>query len=144
MKLSVSSKLFACDTVFNLKQEDFHMLPCNVSVRNFGCNCDKPTVKYVRKSICGSNFCSSKLVYASSVRPSKPSHGSNVCLSKPITSSIARPSKLVSGSNVRSVNPISVLSFLVNKLVVVMFVQLKPLVLLMLMQVNPYMAVMFV
>ena len=43
--LSVSSKVFACDTDFNLKQEDFPMLPCNVFVRNCMCHPDKPTIK---------------------------------------------------------------------------------------------------
>ena len=90
--VSVSWKLFACDRGFNLKQEDFPMLPCNVSVGNSICNPDKPTVKYVRKSICDSNDRSSKLVNASYVCPSKLVHGSNACLNKPITSSIARPS----------------------------------------------------
>ena len=85
--VSISSKLFACHTSFNLKQEDFPMLPCNVSIRNSVCNPDKPIVKYVRKSIfksastssvlpgkpnSDSNFRSSKLVSASSVRPGKP------------------------------------------------------------------------
>ena len=65
------------------------MLPCNVSVGNSICNPDKLTVKYVRKSICGSNDRSNKLVNASYVCPSKPVHGSNARLSKPITSSIA-------------------------------------------------------
>ena len=45
--VSVSSKLFACDTGFNLKQEDFPMLPCNVSALNSICNPDKPTVKCI-------------------------------------------------------------------------------------------------
>ena len=48
------------------------MLPCNVSVRNSICNCYKPTVKYVCESIGDSNVNSSKLIYASSIRPSKP------------------------------------------------------------------------
>ena len=123
--VSVSSKLFACDTGFNLKQEDFPILPCNVFVWDSVCNPDKSTVKYVCKSIfksvstCSvllvkpiqnSNVCSSKLVIASSVRPSKPVYGSNAHLSKPITPSIARPSKLVSGSNVHSIKPVSVSS----------------------------------
>ena len=60
--VSVSSKLFACDTGFNLKQEDFPMLPCNVSALNSICNPDKPTVKCVRKSIY-------KFVSTSSVLP---------------------------------------------------------------------------
>ena len=127
---SVSSKVFACDTGFNLKQEDFPMLPCNMSVRKTVCNPDKPTVKCVRKSIYnfvstnsvfpgkpirGSNVCSSKLVNTSSVRSSKPLHDSIVRLSKPITSSIARPSKLVSGSNVRYIKPVSVSSICPSK-----------------------------
>ena len=159
--VSISSKLFACDTVFNLKLEDFRMLPFNVSVRNPVCNPDKPIVKYVRKSIyksvstgsvlpgkpiSDSNVSLNKLISDSSVRPSKLIHGSNVRLSKPFTSSIVRPDRLISGSNIRSVKPISV-SFvfvLVNKLVVVMLVQVKPLVLLLFRKVNPYMLVMFV
>ena len=78
-------KLFACDTRFSLKQKDFPMLPCNVSVRNSVCNLDK-TVNYVCKSIykfvsnfsvltgkliCDSSVPSSKLVSASSICPSK-------------------------------------------------------------------------
>ena len=47
--VSIYSKLFACDTGFNLKQEYFPMLPYNFSVRNSVCNPDKPTVKYVCK-----------------------------------------------------------------------------------------------
>ena len=104
--VSISSKLFACNTDLNLKQEDFPMLSCKVSVRNSVCNTDKPTVKYIRKSIyksvgtssglpgkliCDINVRSSKLVSASSVRPNKPIHGSNARLGRPITSSIARP-----------------------------------------------------
>ena len=113
--VSISSKLFACHTGLNLKQEDIHMLPCNISLRNSVCNPDKPIVKYVRKSIFksisassvrrgkpigDSNVRSSKLVSASasSVRPSKHIHGSNVRLSKPITSSNIRPSKPISRS----------------------------------------------
>ena len=68
--VSVSSKLFACDTGFNLKQEDFPMLPCNVSVHNFVCDSDMPTVKHVHKSI-------HKFVSTSSVLPGKPIHVSN-------------------------------------------------------------------
>ena len=88
--VSVSSKLFACDTDFNLKHEDFPMLPCNVSVRNSFGNPDKPTVKCIRKSLYeffstsyvlpvkpsrDSNVRSSKLVNTSSVCSSKPIHG---------------------------------------------------------------------
>ena len=128
--VSVSSKVFACDTGFNLKQEDFPMLPCNVSFRNSVCNPDNPTLKYVRKSIyksastssilpskliCDSNVRSSKLVSGISVRPNKFIHGSNFCLSKPITSSIVRRSKLVSGTNVCSVKPVSVSSICPSK-----------------------------
>ena len=117
--------MFACDTAFNLKQEDFSMLPCNVSVRKTVCNPDKPTVKCVHKSIYNfvstssvlpckplhdSNVCSSKLVNTSSVHSSKPLHDSIVRLSKAMTSSIARPSKLVSGSNVHYIKPVSVSS----------------------------------
>ena len=58
--VSVSSKLFACDTGFNLKEEDFPML-CNVTVRNSVCNRDQPTIKYVRKSIGDSDVRSSEL-----------------------------------------------------------------------------------
>ena len=157
--VSIFSKLFACDTGFNLKQEDFPMLPCNVSVRNSVCNLDRTTVRYVRKSIyksvstCSvlpgkpirnSNVRSSKLVSASSVRPSKPIYGSNARLSKPITCSIVRPRKLVSGSNVRSIKSLVLVLFvLVNKPVVLIFVLVKALVQLMFMQVNPYMIVMF-
>ena len=156
--LSDSSKLFACDTGFNLKQEYFPMLPCNVC--ESVCNPDKPTVNCVCKSIYkfistssvlpgkptrDSNVCSCKLVNASSIRSSKLIHGSNVCLSKPITSSIARPSKLVSDSNVRYIKPVIASSICPSKqLLVVMFIQVRPLVLLMFMQVNPYMIVMFV
>ena len=49
--VSVSSKVFACNTGFNLKQEDFPLLPGNMSVRKTICNPDKPTVKCVCKSI---------------------------------------------------------------------------------------------
>ena len=63
--VSVSSKVFACDTGFNLKQEDFPMLLCNMSVRKTVCNPDKPTVKCIRKSIY--NF-----VSTSSVLPGNP------------------------------------------------------------------------
>ena len=63
------------------------MLPCNVPFRNSVCNRDKSPAKYVPKSfyksvstcsvllgkpIRNSNVCSSKLVSASSVCPSKP------------------------------------------------------------------------
>ena len=152
--VSVSSKLFACDTGLNLKQEDFSMLPCNVPVCHSVSNPDNPTVQCVRKSIYkfvstssvlsgkpirDSNVHSSNLVNTSSICSSKPIHGSNFRLSKPITCSIACRSKLVSGNNVRYIKPVSV-----GKLVVVMFVQVKPLVLLMFMQVNRYMVVMFV
>ena len=104
--VSISSKLFACNTDLNLKQEDLPMLSCKVSVRNSVCKTDKPTVKYIRKSIyksvgtssglpgkliCDINVRSSKLVSAISVRPSKPIHGSNAHLGRPVTSSIARP-----------------------------------------------------
>ena len=126
----ISSKLFACDTGFNLKQKDFPMLPCNVSFRNSVCNPDNPTLKYIHKSIyksastssiipgkliCDSNVRSSKLVSGISVRPNKPIHGSNFCLSKPITSSVVRRSKLVSGTNVCSVKPVSVSSICPSK-----------------------------
>ena len=157
--VSISSKMFACHTSFILKQEDFPMLSCNVSVRNSVCNLDKATVKCVRKSlfksvstssvrrgkpISDSNVCSSKLVSASAsfVRPNKPIHSSNVRLSKPITSSNTRPSKPISGSNVCSIKPVQFVR--VNQLVLVMFVQVNPLVLLMFVQVNPYIVVMLV
>ena len=68
------------------------MLPCKVSVGISICNPHKPTAKYVRKTICDSNDCSSKLVNASYVCPGETIHGSNVRLSKPITASISRPS----------------------------------------------------
>ena len=64
MKLCQSLQVFACDTGFNLKQEDLPILPCKVSVRNSLCNPDKPTVKCVRKSIY-------KFVSTSSVLPGK-------------------------------------------------------------------------
>ena len=146
--VSVSSKLFACDTALNLKQEDFSMLPCNVPVCHSVSNPDNPTVQCVRKSIYkfvstssvlsgkpirDSNVHSSNLVNTSSICSSKPIHGSNFRLSKPITCSIACRSKLVSGNNVRYIKPVSV-----GKLVVVMFVQVKPLVLLMFMQVKQF------
>ena len=128
--VSVSSKLSACDTGLNLKQEDFPMLSCNVSFRNPVCNPDKSTVKCVRKSIYkffstssvlpgkpirDSNVRSSELVNDSFVRSSKPIRGSNVRLSKHIASSIALPSKLVSGSNVRYIKPVSVSSICPSK-----------------------------
>ena len=120
------------ETCLLVTQEDFPMLPCNMSVRNSVCNPDKPIVNYVRKSIfksvstssvrrgkpiSDSNVRSSKLVSASasSVRPSKPIHGSNVGLSKPITSSNTRPSKPISGSSVRSIKPVSVISICPSK-----------------------------
>ena len=130
--VSISSKVFACLTGFSLKQEDFPMLRCNVSVRNSVCNLDKPIVKYVRKPIFRSvstssvrrgkpisdiNVRSSKLVSASasSVCPSKPIHGSNVRLSKLITSSNTCPSKPISGSRVRLIKPGSVSSICQSK-----------------------------
>ena len=156
--VSISSKMFACHTSFILKQEDFPMLSCNVSVRNSVCNPDKATVKCVRKSlfksvstssvrrgkpISDSNVCSSKLVSASAsfVRPNKPIHSSNVRLSKPITSSNTRPSKPISGSNVCSIKPVQFVR--VNQLVLVMFVQVNPLVLVMFAQVKLLALVMF-
>ena len=81
--VSISSKLFPCHAGFNLKQEDFPMLPCNMSVRNSVGNLDKPIVKYVRKSIF-------KSVGTSSALPGKPISDSNV-----------RSSKLNSASSVR-------------------------------------------
>ena len=63
--VSVSLKVFACNTCFNLKQEDFPMLPCNVPARTSLCNPDKPTVKCVRKFIY-------KFVSTSSVPSGKP------------------------------------------------------------------------
>ena len=84
------------------------MLPCNVSVRNSVCNPDKPTVKYVRKSIY-------KSASTSSIRPGKSIRDSNVHLKKPITSSITRPSKLVSDTNVRSIKPVGVGSICPSK-----------------------------
>ena len=158
--VSASSKVFACDTGFNLKLEDFPMLPCNMSVRKTVCSHDKPTVKCVRKSIY--NFVRLVLSFQVNVFAIvmfvqvnllilvpfvqvNPFMICIVCLSKPITSSIARPSKLFSGSNVRYIKPISVSSTCPSKqLVVVMFVQANPLVLLMFMQVNLHMVVMFV
>ena len=71
--VSVSSKMFACHTGFNLKQEDFPMLPCNVSVRHSVCNPGKPIVKYVRKSVF-------KSASTSSVHRGKPISDSNVRL----------------------------------------------------------------
>ena len=85
--VSISSKLLACDTGFNLKQADFPMLHFNVSVRNSVSNPDKSIVKFVCKSIFKtvstssfppgksiSNIIgrSSKLIDANFVRPSKP------------------------------------------------------------------------
>ena len=69
--VSVSSKLFAGDTGLNLKQENFSMLPCNVSVCNSVSNPDNPTVQCVRKSIY-------KYVSTSSVLSGKPIRDSNV------------------------------------------------------------------
>ena len=69
--VSISSKIFACHTGFNSKQEDLIMLPCNVSVRNFVWNSDKPTIKYVRKSIF-------KSISTSSALPGKPISNSTV------------------------------------------------------------------
>ena len=40
--VSIFSKFFACHTGFNVKQEDFQMLPCNMSIRNYVCNPEKP------------------------------------------------------------------------------------------------------
>ena len=65
--VSVSSKVFACDTGFNLKQEHFLMLPCNMFVRKTVCNPDEPTVKCVRKSIY--KFVSTAVVLFSQVNP---------------------------------------------------------------------------
>ena len=123
--VSASSKVFACDTGFNLKLEDFPVLPCNMSVRKTVCSHDKPTVKCVRKSIY--NFVRLVLSFQVNVFAIvmfvqvnllilvpfvqvNPFMICIVCLSKPITSSIARPSKLFSGSNVRYIKPISVSS----------------------------------
>ena len=117
--------MFACHTGGNLKQEDFPMLPCNMSVRNSVYNPDKFIVKYVRKSIfksvstssvrrgkpiSDSNIRSSKFISASasSVCPSEPIHGINIRLSKRFTSSNTRPIKPISGSNVGSIKPVSV------------------------------------
>ena len=78
--------MFACHTGFNIKQEDFPMLPCNVSVRNSVYNPDKPIVKYVHKSIF-------KSVSTSSVCRGKPISDSNV------------PSSKLSSASVSSVRP---------------------------------------
>ena len=106
--VSISSKLFACNAGFNLKQEGFPMLSCNVSVRNSVCNPDKSTVKYVRKSI-------HKSVSTYSVLPGKPIRDSNVCSSKLVSATSVRQSKLVNGSNVRSIKPVSVSSVCPSK-----------------------------
>ena len=159
--VSVSSKVFAYDTGFNLKQEDFSMLPCNMPVRKTVCNPDKPIVKCGGKSIY--NFVSTNSVLPanpfvivmfvqvnwlniSSVRSSKPLHDSFVRLSKHITSSIVRPGKFVSGSNVRYIKPVSVSSICPTKQTCGSNVRpsINPLVLLMFMQVNLHMVVMFV
>ena len=98
------------------------MLPCNVSVRNSICNCYKPTVKYVCKSIGDSNVNSSKLIYAS------PS-----CPSKPMVVMFTWVDLLF-----------LVLPVQVNLLVVVMFVQLTLLVLALFALVNRLVVLMFV
>ena len=88
--VSISSELFAWDTGSNLKQEDFTMIVCNVSVHNSICFPDKPIVKYVRKSIY-------KSVSTSSVVPSKHISDSN-----------AHSSKILSSSSIRPTNPFMV------------------------------------
>ena len=69
--VSISSKLFACDIGFNLKQEDFPILPCNVYFCSPVFNPDKPIVKYVCKSIY-------KSVSTGSLLPGKLTSDSNV------------------------------------------------------------------
>ena len=94
--VSISSKVFACDTGFNLKDEDFFMLPCNVSVHNSVCNSDKPIVKFFRRS-----FLKLKVVSASSVLPGKPINDNHVCCSKLVSASSVRSSKPIRSSNIR-------------------------------------------
>ena len=86
-------KTISCYTGFNLKQEDFPILPFNVPLHNSVCNPDKPIVKYVHKSI-------SKFVSTSSV-----------LLGKPITDGNVLSSKLVSASPLVQVNPFMVEMF---------------------------------
>ena len=120
--VSVSSKVFACDTGFNLKQEDFPMLPCNKFVRKTVCNPNKLTVKCVRKSIYkfvstssvvpgkpirDSNVRSCKLVNSNFVRSSKPIHDSNVRSCKLVNTNFVRSSKPIHDSNVRLSKPIT-------------------------------------
>ena len=58
--VSIFSKFFACHTGFDLKQEDFPILSCNMPVRNSVCNPDKAIIKYVCKSFLKS-FCTTIL-----------------------------------------------------------------------------------
>ena len=126
--VSVSSKLFACNTGFNLKQEDF----LNVFVFNSVCNPDKSIAKYVRKSInksfstssvlsvkpnSDSNDHASKLVSASSVHPSKPIHGSNARSIKSVGVTSICPSKQTYGSNVRPSKTFSAINAHADKFV---------------------------
>ena len=117
--VSISSELFACDTGFNLKQKDFPVLPCNISVQNSVCNLDKLIVKYVRKSVY-------KSFRINSVLPGKPISESNVRSTKFVSASSVRPSKPIHGSNVAWVNLLLLeLPIKVNPLAVVLFSQLN-------------------
>ena len=69
--VSIFSKLVASHPGFNLKQEDFPMVSCNMSIRNSICNPDKPIVKYVRKPFLKS-FCTSSAI------PAQPFSDTNV------------------------------------------------------------------
>ena len=126
--VSIFSKLFDCHTGFNLKQEDFLMLSCNMSIRNSVCNPDKPIVNYVRKPFLKS-FCTS------SVLPALP----------------LRIVMFVQENSLELVPFLQVKLFMivmfavqVNPLVIVMFVQLTLLVLVLFVLLNQIVVVMFV
>ena len=107
------------------------MLPCNVSVHNSICNCYKPTVKYVCESIGDSNVNSSKLIYASSIRPSKPMVVMFTWVDLLFLVLPVQVNLLVVVMFVQLTLLVLAVFVLVNKLVVVMFVIVKPLELLM-------------
>ena len=66
--VSIFSELFASQTGLSLKQEDFPMLSCNMSIRNYVCNPDMivKNMKYDRKSFLKS-FCTSSALPAQSL-----------------------------------------------------------------------------
>ena len=109
--VSTFSKLVACHAGFNLKQEHFPMLSCNMSIRNSVCNCDKPIVKYVCKGFLKS-FCTSSAIPA-------------------------QPLVIVMFVQEKSLELVPFLQ--VKLFIIVMFaVQVNPLVVVMFVQLNPF------